>query len=74
MSTSVEVKLSPKGKPRLRAVAEVTAEAHGRVGADRAPPVEDIGDAPRWSAEVERQTIGAQPGGRKLALEETAGM
>lgn len=57
-----------------RAVAEIAAEAHRRI--DRAASVQDIGDASRWHADVEREPIGGRSthastggqGGRQQAL------
>jgi len=41
-------------QPELRAVAEIAAEPHGGISGDRAAAVEDVGDAPRRYAEVDR--------------------
>jgi hypothetical protein len=52
-----DIVLALQIEPELCAVAEIPTETHGGVGGDRAPPVENIGDAPRWHAEIERQTV-----------------
>jgi hypothetical protein len=44
----------------LRAVAEIAAEPHRGVGGDRAPRVENVGDAAGRPADIERQPIGAE--------------
>ena len=56
-----DVVLALQIEPELRAIAEIAAEPHGRIRRDRATPVENVGDAPGWDAEVERQPVGAQP-------------
>ena len=46
-------------QPELRAVTEVAAEPHRGVGRDRAAKIENIGDAARRDADIERQPVGA---------------
>ena len=59
-------------EPELRAVAEVAAEAHRRVGGDAAPPVQDVGDPARGHAEIEREPVGAQAPALELALQQAS--
>jgi len=47
-------------EPELRGVAEVMAEPHRRVSGDRAPSVQDIGNAAGRYTDVECKPIGAK--------------
>ena len=47
-------------KPELSAVAEISSEAERCIGGYRPAAVENVGDAPRWHAEIDRKTVGAQ--------------
>jgi hypothetical protein len=60
-------------EPEWRAVAETAAEPHRRIGCDRTPGIENIGDAPRGHAEIERQTVGAELAGDQLAFQKRPG-
>ena len=46
-------------EPELRPVAEIAAKPERRIGADRPPLVQDVGDAAGRDAEIEREPIGA---------------
>ena len=59
-------------QPKLRAIAEISAEADSWIGGDLASAIQNIRDAPRWHADVERQPIGAQFPRSQLALQQTA--
>jgi hypothetical protein len=61
-------------EPELRAVTEIAAEPHRGVGGDRAPGVENVGDAAGRHADVERQPVGGELARRQFALEQAAGM
>ena len=61
-------------EPELRAIAEITAEPHRGVGCDRAPRIENVGDAAGRHADVERQPIGGELARRQFALQQAAGM
>jgi hypothetical protein len=54
-------------EPELRAVAEISPEADGGIGADRAASVENIGDAAGWNTEVESQSVRTQRTDLELA-------
>jgi len=69
-----DIVLALQVEPELRAIAEIAAKPHGRVGGDRAPGVEDIGDAAGRHADIEREPIGAQCARAQFTFEETAGM
>ena len=69
-----DVELALQVEPELRAVTEIAAEPHRRVGGDRAAAVENVGDAAGRHADVERQPVGGQLARGKLAFQETAGM
>src|SRR6185503_4010433 len=69
-----DVVLALQFEPELRAVAEVAAEPHRRVGGDRAPRVENVGDAAGRHADVERQPDGGQLACGQFALEQASGM
>ena len=64
------VVLALQVEPELRAVAEIAAEADRGVCSDRAPPVENVGDAAGRHAHVEREPIGAEFTRREFALRE----
>src|SRR6185437_16293936 len=49
-------------------------EPHCGVGGDRAPRVENVGDAAGRHADVERQPIGGELARHKFSLEQAAGM
>src|SRR4051794_34548730 len=49
-----DVVLALQAEPKLSAVAEIAAEAHRSVGGDRAPPIQNVGDAAGWHANIER--------------------
>src|ERR1043166_941362 len=69
-----DVVLALQVEPELRAVAEVAPEPDRRIGGDRAPCIENVGDAAGRNADVERQPVGAEPACRELALQEPSGM
>jgi len=69
-----DVELALQVEPELRAVAEIAAEPHRRVGGDRAASVENVGDASGRHAEVEGEPVGAELAGGQLAFKEPAGM
>jgi hypothetical protein len=68
------VVLALQVEPELRAVAEVTAQADGRIGGDRPPAIQNVGDTSGRHADVERKPIGAQFARIQLALQQTARM
>src|ERR1700722_17994244 len=64
-----DVELALQVEPELRAVAKVAAEADGRIGGDRSPAIQDVGDTPGRDADVERKPIGAQFARIQLTLQ-----
>src|SRR6478672_11241924 len=64
-----DVVLALQIQPELCAVTKVTSEAHGRIGGDRAAAIQNVRDAARRHANVERQPVGAELAGRQFALQ-----
>src|SRR5579871_2947661 len=52
-----DVVLALQIKPELRTVSEVTAEPHGCVGGNRTPAIQNVGDAARRDAKIQRQPV-----------------
>jgi hypothetical protein len=69
-----EIILALQIQPKLRAIAEIAAEPHRRVGGNRAPLVEDVGDAPGRHAEVEREPVGAEFARLQFTPQQASGM
>jgi hypothetical protein len=61
-------------EPELRAVAEIAAPPHRRIGRNRPAAVQNIGDAAGWDAEVESEPVGAEVTRRHLPSQEPARM
>jgi hypothetical protein len=62
-----DVVLALKIDPKLRAIAEVSAEAYRGVAGDRASSIEDIGDTARRNTNIEGEPIGAETTGSQFA-------
>jgi len=45
---------------KLRAIAEIAGEADGRIGGDRTPAVQNVGDTTGRLADIKRNAVGAQ--------------
>src|ERR1700685_2833640 len=69
-----DIVLTLQVQPKLCAVAEISAEPHRGIGRDRAAAIEDVGDAARGNADIERQPVCAELSRDHLALQQTAGV
>ncbi len=54
-----DVMLTLQIEPELRTIAKIATEADGRVGSNRTPAVQNIGDAAGRHTNVDREAIGA---------------
>jgi hypothetical protein len=69
-----DIVLALQIEPELRIVAEIAAQPHGRICRYRAPSIENVGDAPRRDAQVQRQTIRTELASFEFALQKPAWM
>jgi hypothetical protein len=69
-----DVVLALKIDPKLRVIAEVSAEAYRGVGGDRASSIEDIGDTARRDTNIEGEPIGAETTGSQFASQKPSWM
>ena len=67
------IALALQVEPKSGAVAEVTGMAEPRIGRNGAAAIEDIGNAARRHAEIERQMIGAKLPAVQFAAEQPSG-
>src|SRR5258708_2535049 len=61
-------------EPEPRFVAEISRETKRRVGGDAALPVQDVRDAAGGNAQIQSQSISAQPARIQLLLQNLTGM
>src|SRR6202030_3353570 len=69
-----DIVLALQVEPELRAVAEVTAKAHRRIGRDTATKIKDVCDAARGHPDIQRQLGGAEFAGGHFAFQHAARM
>ena len=69
-----DIVLALQVKPELRAIAEIAAEPDGRIGADRAAAIKDLGDAPGGHAKIKCKPVCAKPPCNQLAPQHAARM
>jgi hypothetical protein len=69
-----DIVLALQVEPEPRVVAEIAAEAHRRLGGDRAAAVENVGDAVGGHAERDGEPVGTEAPGLQFHLEQAAGV